>query len=127
MAEDILDRPLKGLYGVVSTRLINCLLNDGLNTLREAAHLSDKELLRAPNFGRKSRNELRALLAGEPHLVVRSYTPSMMRADSRKLAALATRRSGKTYRQIGEEFGVSLERARQLVSAGERIEKARAA
>ena len=41
----------------LSVRTSNCLYRMGLATLGELASLSDVELLRQPNFGRKSLNE----------------------------------------------------------------------
>ena len=47
----------------LSVRTSNCLYHMGLATLGELASLSDAELLRQPNFGRKSLNEVKALLS----------------------------------------------------------------
>ena len=42
--------------------------------------------------------------------------------NARALLALKARRDGKTFRQIGDQYGFSLERARQLVMLGQKIE-----
>ena len=47
----------------LSVRTSSCLYRMGLATLGELASLSDVELLRQPNFGRKSLNEVKALLS----------------------------------------------------------------
>ena len=47
----------------LSVRTSNCLYHMGLTTLGELASLSDAELLRQPNFGRKALNEVKALLS----------------------------------------------------------------
>ena len=47
----------------LSVRTSNCLYRMGLTTLGEVASLSDSELLRQPNFGRISLNEVKALLS----------------------------------------------------------------
>ena len=47
----------------LTVRTSNCLYRMGLTTLGELARLSDDELLRQPNFGRKSLNEVKALLS----------------------------------------------------------------
>ena len=50
--EDILIEDLE-----LSTRLHNCLANDNIKTLGELVKFTGAELLRSPNFGRKSLNE----------------------------------------------------------------------
>ena len=47
----------------LSVRTSTCLQNDGIRFVGEFAFKSDAELLRIPNFGRKSLNELRSVLA----------------------------------------------------------------
>lgn len=44
------------------------------------------------------------------------------RSRARAAEALAMRRAGKLLREIGEHFGVGVERARCMVEMGERIE-----
>ena len=55
----------------LSVRTSNCLYHMGLATLGELASLSDAELLRQPNFGRKSLNEVKALLSSTEGLAPR--------------------------------------------------------
>lgn len=55
----------------LSVRTSNCLYNMGLTTLGELASLSEGELLRQPNFGRKSLNEVKALLSSTEGLTLR--------------------------------------------------------
>jgi predicted transcriptional regulator len=45
------------------------------------------------------------------------------RSRERRAQALSMRRAGKLLREIGEEFGVTVETARQMVLAGERQER----
>jgi hypothetical protein len=48
----------------LSSRTANCLKNEGITTYEKLARMSEAELLRTPNFGWKSLNEMReALLA----------------------------------------------------------------
>ena len=42
----------------LSVRSMNCLKNDGINYLEDLIQKTPGELLRAPNFGRKSLNEI---------------------------------------------------------------------
>lgn len=47
----------------LSVRSANCLKNDGINYVGEMVQKSEAEMLRTPNFGRKSLNEIKELLA----------------------------------------------------------------
>lgn len=47
----------------LSVRSTNCLKNDGINYVGELVQKSEAEMLRTPNFGRKSLNEIKELLA----------------------------------------------------------------
>jgi DNA-directed RNA polymerase alpha subunit len=48
---------------VISVRTYNCLKNDGIRYIGELVQKSEDELLRTPNFGRKSLNEIKEVLA----------------------------------------------------------------
>jgi hypothetical protein len=45
-----------------SVRPLNCFCNEGIYTLRDIITKSEAELLRIPNFGRKSLHEVKELL-----------------------------------------------------------------
>jgi len=45
-----------------SVRPINCFFNENIHTLRDLVAKSESELLRIPNFGRKSLHEVKELL-----------------------------------------------------------------
>lgn len=45
-----------------SMRTKNCLRNEGIGTLGELVIKTEAELLRCPNFGRKSANEIKEVL-----------------------------------------------------------------
>lgn len=47
----------------LSIRAINCLHNGGYQTVGDVADASDGELLREPNFGRRSLNDVREVIA----------------------------------------------------------------
>jgi Bacterial RNA polymerase, alpha chain C terminal domain len=47
----------------LSVRSTNCLKNDGINYVGELVQKSEADMLRTPNFGRKSLNEIKELLA----------------------------------------------------------------
>ena len=60
-----LPMPQKWVYdlGALSVRTWNCLANDDLLSLDRLLDKYPQELLKTPNFGRKSLRELEALLA----------------------------------------------------------------
>ena len=47
----------------LSVRSLNCLQNDGIRYLGDLVKRSEPDMLKTPNFGRKSLNEIKALLA----------------------------------------------------------------
>ena len=51
-----LKKPIDGLE--LSVRSMNCLKNDGINYIEDLVQKTAVELLRAPNFGRKSLDEI---------------------------------------------------------------------
>ena len=59
------DTPLEALP--LSTRALHCLLNEGCRTAGDVRALRDWDMMRWPNFGRVSLQEVRNVLAtGEP-------------------------------------------------------------
>ena len=57
-----LDRKIDELE--LSSRVMNGLKNDGVDTIGDLVKLNEGEFLRTPNFGRKSLNEIREILSG---------------------------------------------------------------
>ena len=56
-----LDKPVEDLE--LSVRSANCLKNAEINFIGDLAQKTDQEMLKTKNFGRKSLNEIKALLA----------------------------------------------------------------
>jgi DNA-directed RNA polymerase subunit alpha len=56
-----LDKPVEDLE--LSVRSANCLKNADINFIGDLAQKTDQEMLKTKNFGRKSLNEIKALLA----------------------------------------------------------------
>ncbi|PHR23490.1 MAG: DNA-directed RNA polymerase subunit alpha [Desulfotalea sp.] len=56
-----LDKPVEDLE--LSVRSANCLKNADINFIGDLAQKSDQEMLKTKNFGRKSLNEIKALLS----------------------------------------------------------------
>ena len=48
----------------LSVRSANCLKNDNIIYIGDLVQYSEAEMLRTPNFGRKSLNEIKDVLAG---------------------------------------------------------------
>ena len=59
---DLLDLPIDLVLPGLTVRTSNCLKNDNLRTLRQLIKKTEAEILRTPNFGRKSLNELKTRL-----------------------------------------------------------------
>jgi DNA-directed RNA polymerase subunit alpha len=59
---DQLNRSVEELE--LSVRSYNCLKNAGIQTIGELVQKSESEMLRTKNFGRKSLNEIKEILAG---------------------------------------------------------------
>lgn len=47
----------------LSVRTLNCFKNEGIRTVRDIVAKSEFELMRTPNFGRKSLNEVKEILS----------------------------------------------------------------
>lgn len=57
-----LDKSIEELE--LSVRSYNCLINSNINTIRELIQKSEADILQTRNFGRKSLNEIKDVLAG---------------------------------------------------------------
>lgn len=121
------------LREVLEVRSANALQRIGVTTADElveyAASHTEGDLMRLPNFGRRSLAEVKWFL-GEylggnvtlPKSRPKELPRRSLEARARYAAALELRRSGLTFRAVGEKMGISVERARQLVVHGEREE-----
>jgi hypothetical protein len=103
----------------MSVRLFNCLKNMQIDTLEDAAALSDMAFLVQPNFGRISLNELRGLIdvyrsgeAAVQDLQEKSKKP----LSDRDIRVMAMKADGATYEEIGKDIGVTRERVRQILA-----------
>jgi DNA-directed RNA polymerase subunit alpha len=77
-----LDKPVEDLE--LSVRSANCLKNADINFIGDLAQKTDQEMLKTKNFGRKSLNEIKALLS-EMDLTLgmkfETWTPPNQRAE----------------------------------------------
>jgi hypothetical protein len=64
MTENV-SAPFDWCHSGLSSRTYNALLNNGYHTIEKVRQADDRQLLRMPNFGRRSLDELRAWLDGE--------------------------------------------------------------
>jgi DNA-directed RNA polymerase alpha subunit len=80
---DVLDLSLDN-FGI-STRLRNCLDNEGITTLRQVVVMSDQELLRIQNFGIHSLRELKQLIHEEAHISLNAVSAKTPRTIEERL------------------------------------------
>jgi len=59
--EEVLNRPIEELE--LSVRAFNCLKNAGVHTVRDLIQRTESEIMQVKNFGRKSLNEVKSILA----------------------------------------------------------------
>jgi hypothetical protein len=75
-----------------SVRSLNCFCNEGIRTLRDIITKSEGDLLRIPNFGRKTLHEVKELL-GLFELELSKTTP--LRIEEQMTHAMARIRAAK--------------------------------
>lgn len=127
----------------LSVRSSNVFLNAGIEYIGDLRYVSEQQLLRCPNFGRKCLNEIREVLSDAGMRVgdrigavaagpVSPKPPCAPRdvdiAASRAIRAAELRAEDKTYQEIGVEIGnvksgmpITRSRARELAEKGERL------
>ncbi|MCS6816083.1 MAG: DNA-directed RNA polymerase subunit alpha [Blastocatellia bacterium] len=59
--EEVLNRPIEELE--LSVRAFNCLKNAGIHTVRDLIQRTESEMMQVKNFGKKSLNEVKSVLA----------------------------------------------------------------
>ena len=62
VSNENLDKSVEELE--LSVRSYNCLKNANIRTIRELVQKTEAEMLKTKNFGRKSLNEIKEILAG---------------------------------------------------------------
>lgn len=119
----------------LDVRAHNCLRAEGITTVRKLLTYNENMLLRIPNMGRKSAAQIRDILAqfdfrlGEMPLKIvdvihptpapkpprkpRANVPNLARRDEKIYRARVI--GNRTFKDIGEEFGVSPSRVDQIV------------
>ena len=106
----------------VSLRLENCLRNNNIETLEQASKLKWDEVIQWKNFGKKTANELRAVLghngmslADCPIADEALIKYFMFRHKPKDVywSIYKASKQGLTLRQLAERFGCSREAVRQ--------------
>ena len=110
------------LAGELSARTIKCLHEECRNK-KEVLALLNRErdfLLRIPNLGRVSINELYVWAGREPPYKGFNVYPTRRRVNiERDDEIVKKREQGMSYAAIGREYGISKDRVRQIVFKAE--------
>ena len=121
-----LDVPIKTLG--FSTRTVNCLFFNNINTLRQVLEMDEDELMRIPNFGRKSINEMNDFLSAHGERTIKSNKPRhfAIRLPRHVFAALRDRANANS-RMAETEAAILIEAALgnplPTISLPERVER----
>jgi len=101
---EVLNRSVEELE--LSVRSYNCLKNANIQTIGDLVQKTEAEMLRTKNFGRKSLNEIKEILAGlnlqfgmrfdsQGHLVLPSGAPAMVEDTTEQEAPAASPQAGE--------------------------------
>ena len=115
----------------ISIRCINILRENGFvddegNINFEAlSKLTEAEILRLPNCGRKSLNEIKVLLSAKSMTLGAFYQKDREQQNSswpstRDMDIYRLRRSGLTYKKVGEKYGIGPARTSEICKKMER-------
>ena len=92
----------------LSVRSANCLKNDNIVYIGDLVQKTEQEMLRTPNFGRKSLNEIKEVLAsmglGLGMTVIGLAAREYRRPRQARRRTVLSRRSGKGYRSCVTEL-----------------------
>lgn len=75
-----------------SVRALNCFKNEGIRTVRDLVVLTEAELLRVPNFGRRTLREVKEILAV---FDLKLRDSVLMNAEEQMTHAMARARAAK--------------------------------
>ena len=116
----VLLRPIDDLD--LPCRAHNCLMGENIQFVGELVQRTEVDLLKIPNFGKGSLADIKKGLARYNLTLKQPARQPRHKVTNRSRQIFEMRQSGKTYRQIGEEFGFSGVRARQIYDkAAEKI------
>ena len=116
----VLLRSIDDLELLVRAR--NCLLADNIQYIGELVQRTEADLLKISNLGKRALTDIKEGLARYDLTLKQPARQPRHKVTNRSRQIFEMRQSGKTYRQIGEEFGFSGVRARQIYDkAAEKI------
>jgi len=116
----VLLRSIDDLELLVRAR--NCLLADNIQYIGELVQRTEADLLTIQNLGKGSLADIKKGLARYDLTLKQPARQPKHKVTNRSQQIFEMRQSGKTFREIGEEFGVSGVRARQVYDkAAEKI------
>ena len=100
----------------LSVRAINCLQNADIFTTEELEELSEYDVIRIKNLGRRTLNEIKeyVILCNLGDKNTEEYLERKYELNEREKKSIEMREQKIIYREIVAVFGVSIERARQI-------------
>ena len=103
-------------------RARNCLLADNIQYIGELVQRTEADLLKISNLGKRALTDIKEGLARYDLTLKQPARQPRYKITNRSQQIFEMRQAGKTFREIGEEFGVSGVRARQVYDkAAEKI------
>ena len=116
----VLLRSIDDLELLVRAR--NCLLADNIQYIGELVQRTEADLLKISNLGKRALIDIKEGLARYDLTLKQPARQPRYKITNRSQQIFEMRQAGKTFREIGEEFGVSGVRARQVYDkAAEKI------
>jgi DNA-binding NarL/FixJ family response regulator len=95
-------------------RARNCLLADGIHYIGELVQRTEANLFKIPNLGKRGLTDIKEGLARYDLTLKQPDRQPRHKVTNRSRQIFEMRQAGKTYREIGDEFGFSGVRARQI-------------
>ncbi len=108
----VLLRSIDDLELLVRAR--NCLLADNIQYIGELVQRSEADLLKISNLGIRALTDIKEGLARYNLTLKQPARQPRHKVTNRSRQIFEMRQAGKTYREIGDEFGFSGVRARQI-------------
>ena len=108
----VLLRPIDDLE--ITIRSYNCLRGDNIEFVGELVQRTEADLLKIGNFGKRCLTDVKEGLARYDLTLKQPARQPRHKVTNRSRQIFEMRQAGKTYREIGDEFGFSGVRARQI-------------
>ena len=108
----VLLRSIKDLE--LTIRSFNCLRGDNIEFVGELVQRTEADLFKIPNFGKRSLTDVKEGLARYDLTLKQPAPQPRHKVTNRSRQIFEMRQSGKTFQEIGDEFGFSRVRAKQI-------------